>query len=299
MYNLKIRDYGSNGLQLNIYRYSVREVSPSSPSHSMDNCSYLGVIDNPFDYSPSYAFQELSDDQIARNRSRSLSNSIKRTKDSIINISRSVSDWKYFVTFTFSPDFVDRYDYSAVSKLMSRFLNNISHKFDNLKYIVVPELHKDGAFHFHGLFSDLNCSFSGHYTSSGDHIFNVSDFPYGFSTATVVRSVNSSCGYIIKYISKDLASVSSGKRRYWYSHSTINVVSPYTYQLTPDEILTLIKNIPDSVFSRNFSNSFCDLYSLFFTSDNIFLLTDFLSLCYNLSVKSVERRLHHVRGSCL
>ena len=65
--------------------------------------------------------------------------------------------WDYFVTFTFNSDKVDRYNFSEVSKKLSKWIDNIKQKYGckDMGYIIVPEKHKDGAWHFHGLFK--NC----------------------------------------------------------------------------------------------------------------------------------------------
>ena len=61
------------------------------------------------------------------------------------------NDWDWFVTLTFDPQKVDRYNYSDCAKKLKNFIDVTRRKCPGLKYLFVPELHKDGAFHFHGL----------------------------------------------------------------------------------------------------------------------------------------------------
>ena len=81
--------------------------------------------------------------------------SIKRTKKKVYDYAKS-NEWEWFVTFTFSPDKVNRYDYDECTKYLSKWFNNLKRSSPALSYLVVPEQHKDGAYHFHGLFSGMN-----------------------------------------------------------------------------------------------------------------------------------------------
>ena len=61
------------------------------------------------------------------------------------------NDFDYFVTLTLDPDRVDRYDPASIMKTMNRWLDNMVRR-HGLRYILVPERHQDGAYHFHGFF---------------------------------------------------------------------------------------------------------------------------------------------------
>ena len=56
----------------------------------------------------------------------------------------------YFFTWTLSPDEIDRYDAEVVKRKLTTFLRNKTYR-NGFRYLLVPELHKDGAIHFHGL----------------------------------------------------------------------------------------------------------------------------------------------------
>ena len=76
------------------------------------------------------------------NRHRSIRRSKKTVQDIIIS-----NKWDYWVTFTFSPKQGDRYSWQYCVKRLRLWLKRQT----NLDYIIVPEKHKDGAYHFHGL----------------------------------------------------------------------------------------------------------------------------------------------------
>ena len=80
--------------------------------------------------------------------------SVSRSKQTIYELARN-GVWDWFVTLTFDGSKVDRYNYAEVTKKLSTWLNNLRKKSPDLQYLFVPEQHKDGAYHFHGLVSNL------------------------------------------------------------------------------------------------------------------------------------------------
>lgn len=125
-------------------------------------------------------------------------------------------DLDTFVTFTQAPDkVVDRYDYKEAVRRLGRWLDNRVRR-RGLKYIFVPELHQDGAIHWHGLCSSaaLRLVDSGHKDKRGRVIFNVQDWTFGFTTATLVSDHLAACRYVTKYITKGMGAGTIGGR-YW------------------------------------------------------------------------------------
>lgn len=131
------------------------------------------------------------------------SDSIKRGIDKIYDIAMC-NDFDYFITFTLDSKKVDRYDYNEICKKLKNWLNNGTKRY-NLKYLIVPELHKDGAVHFHGLVSGFfDLLDSGKFTASGQPIFNLKNWHYGFTTCIPLYGERSAVArYICKYITKD------------------------------------------------------------------------------------------------
>lgn len=146
--------------------------------------------------------------------------SIYRTRTAIKDIILC-NDFDIFATFTFDPKKHDRYNPVHCKSVMSLWLENQrrSHSPD-LKYLIVPELHKDGAIHFHALLKNYNGRLrdSGVKSSNLHPIYTLSGFRAGYSTACYISSVEALCSYISKYITKDLVCLYD-KKRYWCSNN--------------------------------------------------------------------------------
>jgi hypothetical protein len=119
-----------------------------------------------------------------------------------------------FVTLTLDDGVISRTEYSEIIKHLSRWLDNRVRR-DGLQYILVPEYHKDGrSIHFHGLMNDNGLHLeNSHHKHNGKTIYNISDYPYGFTTAK--RVTNPKGGnysdaiskYVHKYMTKALRQV--------------------------------------------------------------------------------------------
>ena len=185
--------------------------------------------------------------------------SINRSIQTIYKYAQA-NRWEYFVTLTFKRDAdVNVYDYSDCVKKLTKWLNNQRRKCPNLKYLFVPEMHKDGAFHFHGLIANCNGLT---YTDSGrvaignkaykrtkenQHfptIYNLDNWKYGFSTATAVVSSCKSASYICKYITKDLIQ-GIGKRRRFYPSNNLDLPEESEHLFDMDSLETLIESFGD------------------------------------------------------
>ena len=113
------------------------------------------------------------------------------------------NDFRWFVTLTLSPEKVDRYDAAQVVRKLSAWCNN-QVKRRGLKYILVPERHKDGALHFHGFFNDaLEAVESGHTDKHGHMIYNLPGWTLGFTAAIATYGdYAGAVAYVCKYIGK-------------------------------------------------------------------------------------------------
>lgn len=252
MYNFKVQEH-SSGYHVRLYSQPVLSGS-SSPS--IDSDSFLA--ENIPDSFERFASNNIEKDAVAKgftlvpralqsqipfkhspDKEASAVSALSRARSTIVNLARSVI-WDYFVTFTFSPEKVDRTDYSACYKAVSSYLNSIMRSNPDFKYLAVPELHKDGcSFHFHALVSGLPDNalfFSGHYSRGKKPVpvYNLSGFDFGFTTATKVKSSIRCTRYILKYITKDLSIHTQGRHRYIRSHNF--------QPLSPFHALLLLKN---------------------------------------------------------
>lgn len=191
--------------------------------------------DNNYEQCYGYEIDAFFPDEIKKKKEESLRCSISRTRNRILKIALS-GDFKYFATFTFDKQYVDRYDYNAVSRVMEDWLHSLP---SGTQYIVVPELHKDGAIHFHGLFSDLGglLYYVGEFRIGS--VYHCSTISFGFHSFVPIRHRVRICRYIIKYITKEVVSNTPNRRRYWYSYSTIDV---------PVDLTVLINKLYFQVF---------------------------------------------------
>lgn len=146
------------------------------------------------------------------------------------------TEFKYFVTLTLDAARVDRYDISAIMRKVSAWLDNNVRR-HGLAYVLVPELHKDGAVHFHGFFNAaLPVTDSGtlsvpgskkprkprsgaqraEWLASGGHVvYNLLGWPLGFSTAIeLYGGYAAAVGYVCKYVRKQQSKIGG---RWYYS----------------------------------------------------------------------------------
>ena len=130
--------------------------------------------------------------------------SLSRTKRTISDIVLC-NDFDLFATFTFDPKKNNRYDYNHCLSIMRSWLHKRKSFDKDFAYLVIPEFHKDGAIHFHALFSHFKGSMrdSHHFSPSGSPIYNITCFRSGFTTACPIRDRAGVAKYVQKYITKD------------------------------------------------------------------------------------------------
>ncbi len=169
--------------------------------------------------------EQDSPDDITRNRSDSAEVSAKsynRARQACFDYLMCNPDLDTFVTFTIDPAVIDSRNYEEVVRWLSVWLSNRV-KRHGLKYILVPERHKSGAIHFHGITNRIGLKLVssgywkvGKYTlewdriakkrqSEAQEIFNVKDLPLGFSTALKIEGEDAQTKiskYIWKYMTK-------------------------------------------------------------------------------------------------
>ena len=220
IYNVKTIEF-PDSLQVRVYAKPVR-VSSHIQSRRLDN--------NAEDIFPICPETEKAEGQSGH----SLQCSLNRTVNSIYAISRS-NKWGWFVTLTINPKRLDSTDYIRILDKLGIWLNNIRKRYaPDLRYLFVPELHKDGKkYHFHGLIADVgNLPFEfSNKVSVGKYIFDYARKPYGtkiynlplwkwgYSTATAIHDPPRAGSYICKYITKELTHSLKNQRRFIYSQN--------------------------------------------------------------------------------
>lgn len=140
----------------------------------------------------------------------------RRAQKEIFELALCNPDLDAFVTLTFSPEAVkDRGSYDEVYKEVKVwFSNRVQRK--GLKYILVPERHKDGGLHFHGFANSSALRLvAARYPNTGRliikqgrQVYNIADWSrLGFSTCKVLPNTTEdrlrAAKYCTKYITKD------------------------------------------------------------------------------------------------
>ena len=194
---------------------------------------------------------------------RSLASSLNRTRNEIYPWARQCR-WEWFVTLTFDGAKTERESYSACMERTAKWFNNQKQRHaPELKYLYVPEQHKKGGWHIHGVMADTGSMLitdSGRVSFHGKAcrrnagnsmcpvIYNLSGWRYGFSTATEVADAHRVSTYILKYITKELVADTPYRHRYFRSR---NLPKPeehtYIIDMTePDAVAEFLRKFEDS-----------------------------------------------------
>lgn len=157
----------------------------------------------------------------------------RRARVAVEDIARS-TDFRYFVTLTLNGERIARYDEGEVIRRVGDWLKNRV-KRNGLAYVLVPERHKDGAIHFHGLFNSAvavvdsgtvdymgkprkprSAAQRARWLDDGGHVvYNIPWWGWGFSTAIeLYGDRRSAVGYVCKYIAKQQEKIGG---RWYYS----------------------------------------------------------------------------------
>lgn len=151
-----------------------------------------------------------------------LSNNITRARNKIIEYVLC-NDFVYFVTLTLNPDLFDRNNLKEFIKKLGMFIKNYnSRKNANIKYLFIPERHKDGCWHMHGFIMGLPLERLIKYDihseknlplyivnkiKAGDDLYYFPDyeFKFGFNIFEIIRDKKASVLYMCKYLTKDIS----------------------------------------------------------------------------------------------
>ena len=180
---------------------------------------YEGLIKNPFD--GCWVLASEVDEFIHDNNNKlssdvKLANNISRAKSKVFEYAYC-NHWDYFITLTISPEKYDRYDLKTYIKDLGKFINNyntVHHS--KISYVLIPEQHKDGAWHMHGLTSGI---LPKHLETNKNGYLDFAMYAkkFGFCSLSPIKNHEAVCKYITKYVTKELFSRSYGERCYYCS----------------------------------------------------------------------------------
>ncbi len=145
-----------------------------------------------------------------------LKNNISRAKSRILALGLC-NQWDFFCTFTLDKQKYDRSDLKAWQKDFAQWIRNNRRITDqDFKYILIPEPHKDGAWHMHGLVRGYDWDSLSRFDPEVHPVKLVrKGYRYhpgilkrfGFNSYGKIKNQEAVTRYLLKYITKSMAEV--------------------------------------------------------------------------------------------
>lgn len=225
------------------YKTKIKEYPNGTKVYTVYNTALLiAENDNSIHLSEPLK-NEKTAEELQLEKNRALWKIKTKIKDYIL-----CNDFDYFWTLTFDSD---RYNYTVAFEKMGKWLEKMRKKYGKFNYIMIPELHKDGAIHFHGVTGGLNAVVrdSG-VKHKGVKVYNCTDWQHGFTTLTRVRSKEKTATYVTKYVTKEMQNsiVGKGKKKYWCSCGLRLPAVSYTDLNLGEDLIPDYKNDVCSIY---------------------------------------------------
>lgn len=143
------------------------------------------------------------------------------------------NNWEYFINLTINKEKYDRYNLKGYIKDLTQWLRNYCKKFKiKIQYLFIPEQHKDGAWHIHGLLMGLPANHLSEFVI-GVHPQKLIDMEYknwhpyskkfGFVSVGEIKNHEACSKYITKYVTKDMANNNNSlNARLYYCSKGLN-----------------------------------------------------------------------------
>lgn len=151
-----------------------------------------------------------------------LANNISRAKNKILEYVLC-NDFIFFVSLTLNPQNYDRENLKKYIKDLGCFIQNYNRRKNaNIKYLLVPERHKDGCWHMHGFIMGLpydrlellNLHGGGpipqgivEKIKKGGLVYTFPDYEkrFGYNLFEPIRNKKAAALYMSKYLTKDIS----------------------------------------------------------------------------------------------
>ena len=146
-------------------------------------------------------------------------NNLIRAKSTIFELA-SCNDWQFFCTLTLDKNKYDRYNLKKFNKDLSQFIRDLRKKYkSDIKFLLIPEMHKDGAWHMHGFLDGIPADQLQEFSleavlpeyllkkiKNNNTVYNWVGYAekFGFCVLEEIRDIWKASSYITKYISKSL-----------------------------------------------------------------------------------------------
>ena len=180
---------------------------------------------------------ELDDIEYVRGtvNENKINESILRSKSKIFELA-FCNPWDWFFTGTINPNKQDRTDLELFHKQLTQLLRDYNKKYKlNIKFLFVPEKHKDGkSWHIHGFIYGLPVEHLIQFqvgdkmgkglvekVMRGDIVYNWKAYfnRFGFCDLEPIRNHEAVSKYVTKYINKELANSVTELNAHTYYHS--------------------------------------------------------------------------------
>ena len=187
--------------------------------------------------------------------------SLNRTKTLVKDITLC-NDFELFCTFTFNPEKVDSFNFHKCRAVMSTWLHHQNDKSREkgveFKYLIVPERHKSGRWHFHALISGYTGTLkpSNYKTSTGRRIDNITSFRSGFTTSVAIDSKDAVSNYVTKYITKDFIK-EFNQRRFFCSRNLVRPEKRVNSSIFRSTLPLFRKKIAENDYTTEYLIPFC------------------------------------------
>lgn len=127
------------------------------------------------------------------------------------------NEWDWFCTFTLNEQKQDRFNLRQWARDFGVWIGNYNKKYGaNLRYLIVPEQHKNGAWHCHGLLAGV----SPESLATNEHGYLTMPYyanRFGFINLSQISDKSKCASYVAKYITKGGASVGKNEHMFYTS----------------------------------------------------------------------------------
>lgn len=163
--------------------------------------------------------QERKFDRSRNVHDEKLSNNVVRARTRVFEYA-ACNNFDYFITMTINKAKLDRYDLKEYIKKLGQFIRDYRKKYGcDIQYLLIPEKHKDGAWHMHGLIKGIP---KDHLHKNEYGYLDWQEYKDKFGNCSIdkVRNQEAVSKYITKYIRKSFDTdrgVSEKESKLYYS----------------------------------------------------------------------------------
>lgn len=193
-----------------------------------------------------------------------LENNMSRAKQRIYELAYC-NPWDYFVTLTLDPQKYDRTYLPKFIKDLGQVIRDYRKKLNvDIKYLLIPERHKDGSWHMHGFICGLPIAELYAFSQNerlpyrildrlkqGVQVYTWKKYEQKFGFATFERIIDKRAvsGYITKYVTKEML-------------STITELNAHTFYASKglkSAVVIHQDTLPDMLKSPDYKNDYVSI----------------------------------------